>query len=177
MTTDTKLAAPSPFSRKLPAFQIAEMEGIHLTAKRLAAFCSKLVEDGECWIYTGPKTHNGYGTFGIGGRKGTNIRAHRLAHVLWKGPIPVAQMVLHSCDNRACCNPDHLFTGTAKDNTSDMMNKGRAKYVAHTRWTEQDGETAIKYRRKFWSAQSIGNMLGFSHETVRSFLISVGEWR
>jgi hypothetical protein len=36
-------------------------------------------------------------------------------------------MVCHRCDNPPCCRPDHLFLGTAKDNSQDSMQKGRAR--------------------------------------------------
>jgi len=38
---------------------------------------------------------------------------------------PGAKFVLHKCDFRPCCNPDHLFLGTHQDNMADMMAKGR----------------------------------------------------
>lgn len=50
-------------------------------------------------------------------------------------------MILHKCDNRICVNPDHLFEGTAKDNTKDMLNKNRmAKGEGH-------GNTLLKYEQ------------------------------
>jgi len=55
--------------------------------------------------------------------------AHRLAWEEAKGPIPDGLFVLHRCDVRGCINVDHLFLGTAKDNTHDMMAKGRARFV------------------------------------------------
>jgi hypothetical protein len=50
---------------------------------------------------------------------------HRVVWMILKGEIPKNKCVLHSCDNRPCINPDHLFLGTKKDNTEDMMNKNR----------------------------------------------------
>lgn len=45
---------------------------------------------------------------------------------MFVGPIPKGMFVLHKCDVRACVKPDHLFIGTKKDNTRDMMSKGRS---------------------------------------------------
>lgn len=79
-----------------------------------------------CWNFTGPICKKlGYGKIGY---KGKVTNAHRLAWILSNGPIDSVRIfVCHKCDNRKCINPDHLFLGTAKDNTSDMIKKGRRK--------------------------------------------------
>ena len=56
---------------------------------------------------------------------------HRVAYTLKHGPIPIGRgyhgnVILHSCDNPPCCNPDHLKLGTQADNVADMLAKGRA---------------------------------------------------
>src|SRR4051812_5029227 len=78
-----------------------------------------------CWLWTRSCQPKGYGqTSWPGGRR--NVRVHRVAAVLWLGfDIDSPQLVLHRCDTPRCFNPDHLFVGTAADNTSDMMAKGR----------------------------------------------------
>jgi hypothetical protein len=50
---------------------------------------------------------------------------HRASWAVYRGRIPNGLLVLHRCDNERCANPDHLFLGTNKDNTRDMMRKGR----------------------------------------------------
>lgn len=80
-----------------------------------------IMENG-CWeVYT-HKTTNGYVVIS---RDGKNKRLSREIYKLFNGPIPEGIFVCHECDNRGCINPDHLFLGTANDNTKDMMNKGR----------------------------------------------------
>ena len=58
-------------------------------------------------------------------RNGVFYLIHRLIFKIIYGPIPPGMCVCHSCDNRKCINPEHLFLGTDQDNTNDMMKKGR----------------------------------------------------
>lgn len=74
----------------------------------------------QCWPWIGAKS-NGYGIF-------EKIKTHRIAYMLAKGPIPVGLMVRHTCDNRPCCNPAHLLTGTNADNHRDACERRRWLY-------------------------------------------------
>jgi hypothetical protein len=84
----------------------------------------KLTESG-CWEFTGSYTNSGYGMIGIGKREEGIILSHRASYQLFIGAIPDGMYVLHTCDNRKCFNPDHLFIGTQQDNMDDMESKGR----------------------------------------------------
>ena len=75
-----------------------------------------------CWLWTGGAFPSGYGFVSIFHR---SVRAHRAAWVLFRGAIPNGLLVLHRCDVRLCCNPGHLFLGTAADNMADRDTKGR----------------------------------------------------
>lgn len=77
---------------------------------------------GDCWEWTGARSHGGYGKVGYGGR---SFGAHRCSWELSWGPIPDGLWVLHKCDNPPCVNPAHLFLGDAAANTQDMLAKGR----------------------------------------------------
>ena len=88
-------------------------------------FWSRVAPDtGGCRPFSSTFT-NGYGCFAY---KGRNWRAHRVAWILVYGYIPDGLCVLHRCDNPACCNTEHLFTGTQADNMRDKIAKGRGYF-------------------------------------------------
>ena len=79
---------------------------------------------GECWEADCSSDRDGYGQLW---RDGKHYKAHRLQWEVCFGPIPRGMFVCHSCDNPICVRPAHLFLGTPKDNTRDMLNKGRGR--------------------------------------------------
>lgn len=86
------------------------------------------IDASGCWNWLRTKDRLGYGRLKVQLGSRVNFRttsAHRYAYELWTGPIPKRMCVLHSCDNRGCCNPEHLFLGTQRDNMRDMHAKGR----------------------------------------------------
>jgi len=59
-------------------------------------------------------------------RKGIKCTAHKMSFILHNNMIPEpGQVVMHSCDNRLCINPEHMSLGTQQDNIADRVAKGR----------------------------------------------------
>lgn len=87
-------------------------------------FLNKVNKGEKCWLWTGAKNTEGYGYLKIQGKM---FRAARVSYELFKGIIPLGMIVMHTCDNPPCVNPAHLVIGRSKDNTLDMIKKGRAK--------------------------------------------------
>lgn len=100
-----------------------DMIGImyEMTPHDTAVFWSYVNRSGDCWIWKAGK-QKGYGRFVINGK---TYRSNRIAYSLIKGPIGKGLCVCHKCDNPCCVNPDHLWLGTSRDNTRDMIRKRR----------------------------------------------------
>lgn len=85
-----------------------------------------IVPDADsCWIWAGYLNGGGYGGFTY---RGKWHEAHRMIYEIFNDDIPEGLEILHSCDIRACVNPNHLSVGTRKDNMQDAKRKGRTAY-------------------------------------------------
>jgi hypothetical protein len=94
------------------------------------------VNSNACHIWKGNIDLAGYGYFGYAGSH--HKKVHRFSWEIHRGEIPKGLWVLHHCDNRACCNIDHLYLGTAKDNARDMYARKRREEVKYRRGSKSN---------------------------------------
>lgn len=113
--------------RTLPVFGAAS--DAEALAAKLYGNCIQNKATG-CWEWRGARTKSGYGQIQV---TGVGVRlAHRLSHAIASGRDPVGRLVLHSCDNPPCVNPQHLRDGTHSENMRDAISRGRKTRVPQT---------------------------------------------
>lgn len=127
---------------------------------------------GKCWIWTGLLYQQGYGQFTT--RQITEHKAHRAVWLAVHGELSSTICVLHKCDNPSCVNPNHLFLGTHKDNSDDMIHKGRGCRGINKKAAKLS-EDEVREIRRIYAEQKpkcrdLGKQFGVSHTTVISIL-------
>lgn len=121
-----------------------------------------------CWPWLGAKDPSGYGALKVNGRK---INTHCAALTLRGIEIPEGQEVCHTCDNRECVNPEHLFIGTRRDNMVDALNKGRI--AIPIRLSECGGlsrDAMLQAIRQSRSVRAAAATLGVPESTFRDYI-------
>lgn len=128
--------------------------------------------DDECWLWLGQLMPNGYGRISLGAKNLGGEGAHRVSWKLSNNQdIPPKMVVMHSCDNPKCVNPKHLSLGTPKENTQDMISKGRMVVVPPV--GKENGKAILDeekvklIRASTESHAALGRRLGVSPNCVR----------
>ena len=133
-----------------------------------------------CWMWVG-STAGTVMVYGRFRRSGERILAHRYSWELHNEPVPEGLLVLHTCDNTLCVRPDHLFLGTHKDNSQDMLKKGRANKArgerhGNSKLTEKKvRRIKEKYRRGDVTQAKLAEEFGVGEMQV-SRIISGKRW-
>lgn len=137
-------------------------------------------DEGECWPWSGCVSSTGYGVVRWNGKP---LLVHRVAAWL-SGLIPSPSrnirdhksVLMHGCDNKLCCNPNHLFPSTQSENVYEQHRKGRRK----VKRGEQHDAAAVTdkvakeiydlYHTQKVTMQSVGDMYGVSRAVVEGIV-------
>lgn len=141
--------------------------------KRFWAKVDKSGGPDACWPYTGYITPEGYGWAYTGlpaGQQQTH-GAHRQAWINTYGPIPKGLQVCHHCDNPPCCNPKHLFTGTNKDNTLDMLHKERHRRKLSADQVRQIRKAFVRTHKNNSNIPALAKRYGITPGAVRAVVL------
>ncbi|MEK4108151.1 HNH endonuclease [Paenibacillus sp. FSL R10-2791] len=103
--------------------------------------------------------------------RGKQTKMSRFVYKECFGDIPDGHYVLHKCDNPRCINPEHLFTGTAKENFYDMRKKGRENYAkgsqsGNSKLTEIEILEIKRMISKGISDREVAKKFPVSHHTI-----------
>ena len=146
------------------------------TVERWERFWSKIEKTPTCWLWTGSTNSNGYGSMLFYGH---TCGAHRLM-LVWMGQLkhPIHNgdrannMVLHSCDNPRCVNPEHLTVGTNTQNQREAYaRKRRYAYKGSTHANSKLTDDQVRdIRRLYDSGQMLqiplAKMYGVSQRAI-----------
>lgn len=121
----------------------------------------------ECWEWKGGVQSSGYGNFWINGK---SYLAHRLAFARFKrkGKAPPTKLVRHKCNNRLCVNPNHLLSGTHKDNFNDAVAVGRSGAAVPK--LKPSDIPMIRILSKSWPAEAVAKIFQVSKRCIEGVM-------
>lgn len=139
----------------------------------LKQFCEITESNCYLWRYS---TSAGYGALKtVEGR----VKLHRYVCEIEHGKPEVGQLCLHSCDNRACINPDHLRWGTYKDNWDDAKSRNRhthGELNGHSKLKAIDIKAIYEMRNAGMTLQAIANNFKVTRQAIW-FVLQGKTWK
>lgn len=130
-----------------------------------------------CWIWTGRQSSDGYGKLHSESNHGF-VFAHRYSYYLTYGDFDHSLLVCHTCDNRFCVNPQHLYLGTVQDNNADRERRNRRNPVGLKNGRSVLTPSDVIAIRKAFSERSatrrmLANEFGVTYCTITSVVMGI----
>jgi hypothetical protein len=141
-----------------------------LTDSDLERYWKYVEKTDTCWLWKASLNTYGYGCFWWNKKQ---WQAHRVAWIIAHGHIP-EKLLLHSCDNPRCVNPDHMREGTQKDNMLDKTSRKRqavGERAGQAKLKEQQVLEIIEKHKNGQSMESLGRDYGVSATAVKYIVI------
>lgn len=120
-----------------------------------------------CWPWLGGRTRYGYGRFM---RNRRSVGAHREALERTLGrTLEPGEVACHHCDNKPCCNPAHLYAGSAADNNRDALTRGRHRSGApgFQKMTRPERAAIVAWREAGYPAREVAVAFRVTPATVQ----------
>lgn len=133
------------------------------TKQKFLSYINILDDTNKCWNWTGKIGTDKYGKFHIRNRKKYCFVAHRIAYYYFKNEWAGYLLVRHKCNNKLCCNPNHLELGTDQENTQDALRDGLLNYpkdlsLYKSKFSKKDVEKMIELRKQQKTIREIANL-------------------
>ena len=128
------------------------------TLEKLLSFTE--TDENGCMIWTRGFTTCGYPRIYHNGNG--NVRVNRLVCELHTGEDLTNKVVRHTCDNPKCINPDHLISGSCRDNVEDRVLRGRS----HNHVSQLEIESVKALRDQGFTYKRISAALGIKYKRV-----------
>jgi hypothetical protein len=124
---------------------------------------------GECWVWDGAQSGNGYGQFRCFDK---TMYAHIISWIMHYGLVPEGKFILHKCDNKRCVNPLHLYTGNRSDNANDWVSRSpnACKGKRYSKFSSLDVLHMKDLRLRNLSYERIGIVFKVDAKTVWNIL-------
>lgn len=113
--------------------------------------------EGGCWSWVGTTRPDGRGYMSVRGKRKP---AHHLSLEIHNRPLPDGKIACHTCNNKNCVNPDHLYHGTHAENSRDAVLAG----AIH--WRKLTKDQVISIRKSTESIRVLSDRYGVSPAAI-----------
>ncbi|MEM1354425.1 MAG: HNH endonuclease [Planctomycetota bacterium] len=146
----------------------------HISMDDILANCR--ISKSGCWLWQASLHNDGYAAWNVGGKQ---IKVHRAAYLLEKGPIPRKHFVYHTCGKKHCCNPECLVCGNHKklfERNAEAGNVARGERNGYAKLTAKDVRKVRRLAKTGkYSHRQIGDMVG-CHQTNVTRILNGNYW-